>query len=442
MTRFLIAGSGSTCGKTTVVCALLSAYRARGLSIAAFKCGPDYIDPMFHRQVTGVPTYNLDAFFYEEDALCAHIARHGGTDISLIEGAMGYYDGLASTDRASSYDVAKKTKTPVVLVLNAKHTGNSLGAVIEGFKNHRSDSNIVGVIWNCLHEARYADMKAVAERAGVECYGYLPFDKENSIESRHLGLVTAGEIAGLKEKLDRLGTLAEKTIDLDGLLALAGTAAPLEKADTLFEDEPKVRVAVARDDAFCFLYTETLDALRGAGCELVYFSPLKDERLPEGVSGLYLCGGYPELYAEALSRNVTMLASIAEAIAQGMATIAECGGFMYLHKTLGEHTLVGAIDADTYKTERLQRFGYITLEAKADNLLVPAGGRILAHEFHYWDSTDAGAGFCAHKAGRGTVYDCAHASQSLYAGFPHLALTPQMAKRFVEKMEIYQRHNG
>lgn len=437
MNRLMIAGTGSSCGKTTVVCALLSAYKARGLSLAAFKCGPDYIDPMFHREIAGVSSYNLDPFFCDGDELRRHLGRHGGGDLSILEAAMGYYDGIACTERASSYEVARETETPVVLVINARHTGNSLGAVLEGFTRHRPDSHIYGVVWNCLSAARRVDMARVAEEAGVRAYGYLPFNARNVIESRHLGLVTAAEVHNLRDKLACLGRIAQETLDLDGLLALSRGARTLRPPDPLEITPARVRVAVARDNAFCFLYSETLDALVAAGCEITFFSPLRDARLPDNIGALYLPGGYPELHAEELSQNTSMLSDIAGAVRAGLPTLAECGGFMYLHKHLDGHPMVGVIDSDAFKTDRLQRFGYITIKAKADNLLCVKDESILGHEFHYWDSVDPGDCFIAHKAGRDARYACVHASPTMFAGFPHVAFTDAMARRFAGKAKAY-----
>jgi len=287
-------------------------------------------------------------------------------------------------------------------------------------------------------------MARVAEEAGVRSYGFLPFDGQNVINSRHLGLVTAGEIEGLRGKLARLGELARETLDLDGILELGRTAPALEMSIACGAERklpPSAlstpRIAVARDAAFCFLYSETLDALERAGFEIVFFSPLKDANLPENIGALYLCGGYPELHAEELSRNASMLEDIASAVRAGLPTLAECGGFMYLHTRLDGHPMAGVIGADAFKTERLQRFGYVMLVAKADNLLCREGETLRGHEFHYWDSGDPGNSFIAQKPGRNTEYKCVHASQAMYAGFPHIAFTDAMARRFAEKAAAY-----
>jgi cobyrinic acid a,c-diamide synthase len=445
MKRLLIAGTHSGCGKTTVTLALLAAFRARGLALASFKCGPDYIDPMFHRRVLGVPSHNLDPFFCEPAMLKRLFAANAGGDLSVIEGVMGYYDGIGPEGAASSYHVAAAVEAPAILVVNARGMSTSAGAVLQGFSRFRENSRIRGVVFNHLPEAMYPMMRKIAEEAGIVPFGFLPPRPDLSIESRHLGLVTAEEIGDLGEKTRSLGTLAEAHLELDGLLELAA-AAPAMEAEPLPKrtGTPRVRIAVARDKAFCFLYQENLELLEALGCELVWFSPLADEAPPEHVGGLYLCGGYPELYATALSKNASMLSTVKKLVESGLPTIAECGGFMVLQQALDGIPMAGVLPGTSYKTGRLQRFGYITLEAERDNLLCARGESIRAHEFHYFDSTDCGGGYTAVKASRPARYPCVHATDSLYAGFPHLYFpaNPRFAESFVRKAISYaERHH-
>lgn len=449
MKRLLISATGSNCGKTTVSCALLSAFKARGCACTAFKCGPDYIDPMFHRAVTGVAAYNLDPFFLDEKGLVRHLTRRAG-DLSLIEGAMGYYDGIAATDRASAYTVARATQTPVVLVVRAGGMGASLAAVLAGFKQHRPDSRIEGVIFNDVAGSRYADLQALAAEAGLAAYGYLPHKAGWELPARQLGLLTPAEIADVADRLQSLGDQAAESLDLDGLLALAATApdlalpAPepesaLPAPDQEVTGAGQLRLAIARDAAFSFYYQENLELFRELGCDLVFFSPLTDESLPAGVAGLYLGGGYPELFARQLSDNSCMRRSVFAAVQAGLPTIAEGGGFMYLHEQMAGLPLCGVIPGGVFESKSLQRFGYISLQAREDNLLSGAGESIRAREFHYWQSENPGAGFTAKKAGRDLTYDTIHATAGLYAGFPQLYLpaNPDFAHSFVAKMRDY-----
>lgn len=438
--RLLITGVRSGSGKTTLSCAILAALKARSLNIAAFKCGPDYIDPMFHRSAMGVSSYNLDPFFMDVPRLRAHLARHGGKDFSLIEGAMGYYDGIAFSEEASAYTVAAGTETPVVLVLDG--IGNSACALVEGFINHRPDSMIQGVIFNNANERLYQGLRGAVEKAGIPSYGFLPRRREYGIESRHLGLMTTAEIPGLPEKLSLLGQQAEQTLDLDGLLALSGTAPDLPWEGIGARENaavPSIKLGVARDEAFCFHYAENLELFEELGCELVFFSPIRDKQLPPGLAGLYLAGGYPEVYSEKLSENRTMREAVRQAIAAGIPTIAECGGFLYLHETLDGLPMAGVIAAPAFRTGTLQRFGYITLKAQKDNVLCRRGDAIKAHEFHYWESGAAGEDWIAAKAGRPLEYPCAYSTQDMYAGFPHLYLygNPGFARNFTQRMRVY-----
>ena len=444
--RIAFAGSGSGCGKTTLCCALLAALGKRGLRPGAFKCGPDYIDPMFHRHIVG-NSANLDPFFFSESTMSCLLAKHGaGREISVIEGVMGYYDGLGLSDACSTYSVAAATCSPVVLILNAKGAAASLLAALEGFVHFRADSGVRGVIFNNCSPMLYPVLaRAVGERFGdrVLSLGCLPPMPDCALESRHLGLVTAGEVEGLDQKLDMLAEAAERYLDLDGLLALARSAPPVSFTPLeLPQRRETVRVAVARDRAFCFYYEDSLDVLREMGAELVDFSPLKDSALPEGIDGLYLGGGYPELYAEQLAENASMLASVKSALEHGRPCIAECGGFMYLTEKIAGHPMVGFLKGDCADAGRLTRFGYVTLTAKRDNLLCRAGESIPAHEFHRWDCTEPGDAFTAAKPA-GRRWDCAAATEKLYAGFPHFHFlaNPKFAENYYNVcLERKRRH--
>lgn len=442
--RIMIAGTRSGCGKTTVTCAVLQALINRKMNVTAFKCGPDYIDPMFHSRVIGAKSRNLDGWLCGSGTVNYLLHKNAG-EISVIEGVMGYYDGGA----ASSHTTAINTETPAVIVIDCKGMSESLGAVMKGFLTYKSPNNIAGFIFNRLPQ----DLKEAAEKLcasmNTAYFGYIPYNDEYSIKSRHLGLVTADEIADLKKKTQLLAEAAEKHLRLDDIIKCASSAKPISFTApniTRITKNP-VRIAVSYDSAFCFYYEDNFDLLRELGCEIVKFSPLADNAVPDGICGLILGGGYPELYAEQLSANKAMLRDIREKINTGLPTIAECGGFMYLCKTLEgadkkRYNTVGVIGADAYQTDKLQRFGYITLTAKNDNLLCKKGGSIRSREFHYWDADDCGRGFNASKM-RGGEYECVHASPTLYAGFPHLHFWAniEFARSFVRKCEEYNAAN-
>lgn len=435
--RIVLAGTNSGCGKTTVTCALLQALVNRGLKVGAFKCGPDYIDPMFHSRIIGAKSANLDSFFFTENTLKYLLAKNGqDRDVSIIEGVMGFYDGLnLDTARASTYEVSQITESPVILVVGAKGASMSVLATIHGFLDLMPENRIVGVILNQCTAMTYKILKdAILSRFGgrVKPLGFLPSLPQCSLESRHLGLVTAAEVEDLKEKMAVLAENAEKSLDIDGILSLAEEAPMLcceEVRLPSFGDS--VRIAVAKDKAFCFYYADSLSALTEMGAQLVPFSPLENAELPENIQGLYLGGGYPELYAGQLSENKSMLGSIRTALEKGLPCIAECGGFMYLTQAIGDSETVGFFPGKCFDTGKLVRFGYIHLIAQKDNLLCKVGEQIPAHEFHHWDCENPGTDFRAEKES-GRAWQAAIATDRLYAGYPHFHFyaNPRFAENF------------
>ena len=420
--RLVLAGTNSGCGKTTVACAILQAFVNRGLKPAACKCGPDYIDPMFHSRIIGAKASNLDSFFFSDNTLRTLLVENSrGCGVSVIEGVMGYYDGLGLTStRASTFELAQKTQSPAVLIVNARGAALSVLASIEGFLRFQPESGIRGVILNGCTAMSYAALSRELEtRFGIAACGYLPALPSCTLESRHLGLVTAQEVDHLKEKMQRLAQQAEQTLALDRLLQLANEAPALcFEPLSLPEAGTPVRIGVARDRAFCFYYEDSLALLSSLGAELVPFSPLEDPVLPEGLHGLYLGGGYPELSAAQLSENASMRESVRAAVQKGVPCIAECGGFMYLLDAIGDHPMAGALPGRSFDAGKLTRFGYLTLTAQRDNLLCRAGESIAAHEFHRWDADDPGKAFLAEKPS-GRRWPCVHATGTLYAGYPH-----------------------
>lgn len=441
--RIMLSAPASGGGKTVLTTGLLRALVARGMRPAAFKCGPDYIDPMFHREVMGVPGRNLDLFFTAPDVVRGLLCRGAGeSDIAVMEGVMGYYDGVGAGTQASSWHLATETRTPAVLIVRPKGAFLSLAAMVEGFRRFREDSMIRGVILNRCGDAFFRKLRPMLEgEAGVRVFGHLPDLPEASFESRHLGLVTPDAVGEHRERIRSLADHMEKSVDISGLIALAESAPDLSAPlpDIAAVTGTPVRIAVAKDAAFCFYYQENLELLRSLGAELVFFSPLADSRLPEGIGGLYLGGGYPEVRADDLAANASMRSDIREAVISGLPTIAECGGFLYLQTELEDaagrkHPMAGVFEGTGYNTGRLGRFGYIRLRARRDNLLCRAGEEIPAHEFHYWDSANTGDACTARKASGEYSWDCVIANETVFAGFPHLYFwgAPATARRFVE----------
>ena len=452
--RFLLSAGASGSGKTMITCGILAALKKRGKRVSSFKCGPDYIDPMFHSRVLKAKSRNLDTFFTDRETTRYLFAQGAeGTDISVMEGVMGYYDGLGGiSTKASASDLADVTDTPVVLIVNTKGMSLSVAAYIKGFLEYEAHPHIKGVIFNQMSPMLYPRMKKVVEeQLNVRVYGYVPVLKDLTLDSRPLGLVLPEEVEDLEKKFSLLADTLEQTLDLDGLISLAEEAPEIEnqcpenienylKSQEAQEIRGKKPViAVAKDEAFCFIYEDNLKLLRELGAELVPFSPLHDKKLPEGTKGLLLYGGYPELYAKELEENAPMRQEIQDALNQGMPCLAECGGFMYLHETMEDlkgnaYQGTGNISGRAFYTGKLTRFGYVELSARKEGVLGAGKTPIRAHEFHYFDSTSCGGDFVAKKPGSSRNWNCIHGTGKSLWGFPHLYYhaCPQVAEGFLK----------
>lgn len=447
MIQFLLAAPRSGSGKTTMTCALLMALKRRGHAPCAFKSGPDYIDPMFHRAVLGVESRSLDLFFSAPETVRTLYARGAaGHGAAVCEGAMGFYDGLGGvSDRASAWHLADTLNLPVLLVVEPKGQSLTLAAELKGLVNFRTPSHIAGILLNnCTTRMHALLAPMLEEETGLPVLGFLPKLPEAVIGSRHLGLYTAAEVENLQQKLALLADAVEEHIDWPRLLALCEKEPPALPVQP--ETPPaRVRIAVAQDEAFCFTYAETLEAFRDAGAEVVFFSPLRDTALPENIGGLYLPGGYPELHARELSKNTSLLREIKQKIESGLPTAAECGGFLYLGQSLTDAEgqswpMAGVLPGEAKDAGRLVRFGYAALSADSDSLLFRAGESFPIHEFHHWDSTANGTALAAKKPVGGAEWRCGFVNEHFYAGFPHLywAGTP-LPQRFAAAAENYRR---
>ena len=430
--RVMFAAMRSGSGKTTVTCGVLAALKKQNIKVQAYKCGPDYIDPMFHRTVLGIDTGNLDTFFAGADAIGHILVRDlRDAEMCVMEGVMGYYDGVGgTTTMASSYELSKVTKTPVVLIVDAKGASVTLAATIRGIMEYKKDSRIAGVILNRVSPMFYSRLKQVIEtECGIPVLGYLPEDASFAVPSRHLGLLQPDEMQKQRDWVETVAEAVMKTIDINGIFEIAAQAEMLQiqkpadvRQDCKFPSG--YRIGVARDAAFSFYYRENLRMLEDMGAELVYFSPLADAHVPK-VDALIFGGGYPELYAKQLYENRSMRASVWRALESGMPCHAECGGFLYLGKSLADaegnvYEMVGFLDGAGFRTERLQRFGYVELAPQEEDAF--AVKTILrGHEFHYWDSTDCGDACLAWKPlSKQKTYPCMVKKKGTFAGFPHL----------------------
>ena len=442
--RIMIAATKSGSGKTTITCGILRALTNSGLSLCSYKCGPDYIDPMFHRKVLGISSGNLDTFFTEEETTKKLFAENFSGDMAVIEGVMGLYDGIGGVEaQGSSYDLARVLQSPIILVIDAKGAGRSVLAMLKGFLEYDKYKLIKGVILNRTSIAFGKTLGELIEKElGVKYLGAIPDMKNQELSSRHLGLVMPQEIPELQDKLEELAEIISETLNLEELKNIANASDELD----IIKEEKGVKnvntnlaLAVARDEAFCFYYRENLKMLQEDGVQLIEFSPLKDTHLPEGINGILLGGGYPENYLEQLSANESMKRDIKAAYDDGMPILAECGGFMYLSETITDekgisHEMVGAVKSNIEWKGKLVRFGYITVDT----------GELLmkGHEFHYFDSDNNGEDCVATKPFGGKNWSCIHKKAGSYIGFPHLYYpsNPDFVKNFVEVMKQYGRH--
>ena len=400
---FLIAAPQSGSGKTTVSLAIMTAFKRRGLTVAPFKCGPDFIDPGYHRAVTGRPSINLDGWMCGEqfvrETFLSGLTSRTGPAIAVIEGVMGLFDGIGASSReGSSAQIAAITGAPVVLVVNARGMAASAAALVKGFADFDPEVRVAGVIFNNVgsdHHAALLREALAAHCPDVFCFGSIPRDESLAIPSRHLGLVTAEDNPLSDRFIGKLADMAERCLDLDRLSGLGFDSAQpadgtlLVDNDRLVSGVEPVRIAVARDAAFCFMYEDNLRLLREAGAELAFFSPLGDAELPADISGIYLPGGYPELYARELCENSSMKASIRAAVVVDMAVYAECGGFVYLTEGLDPSEdqpaaeFAGVFPVRCLMLPRRKALGYREVKL-TENVVIGAVGTVVrGHEFHY-----------------------------------------------------------
>lgn len=453
----MITAASSGSGKTMITCGLLELFKRKGLNPLACKCGPDYIDGLFHKQVLELEGMNLDSYFEAPEELRDKYSCLSKGHLPVVEGVMGYFDGLGgSTTRASSWEVAHILDLPAVLVVDARGASVSLAALIKGFLEFERPmgSQIKAVIFNRMSPMLYPRIRELVEReTGIRAAGFVPELDFLKVGSRHLGLVLPEEIAGLREQMNRLGKCLEETIDWEFLEELG---AEKEERDALEEENTEAsctaafsfRLGIAMDEAFCFYYQDNLRLLERLGGELVYFSPIHDRSLPEQLDGLILGGGYPELYCEALSLNESMREAVKKAAEGGLPVLGECGGYLYLLEELEAEDgriwpMTGVLKGKGYKKGKNSRFGYIGVEAEKDSLYLNPGEQIRGHEFHYWDCEVLEEEWVmrAKKPVGNRSWPCMRIKNQVMAGFPHLFYPscPAFAARFAKACVRYKR---
>jgi cobyrinic acid a,c-diamide synthase len=445
--RLVITGTHSGVGKTSVVLAILGALRQCGIHVQGFKVGPDFIDPMYHREVTGAPSYNLDSWLMGQEGVRQAFVREAPSDgVSIVEGVMGMFDGRATGPEGSTGEVAANLQAPVLLVIDVGGMSRSAAALVQGYARFDPDVQVAGVVLNRIGGARHYQLvkAAIEEQAGVPVWGYLSFDDALVLPERHLGLVPVEEDPAFQRVCTMLGEAAARTIALDAVLTAARTAPPLttSKSDGKPPQSARVRLGVARDAAFNFYYEANLQWLRHWGAEIVDFSPMADADLPAGVDALYFGGGFPEVFAKPLAENHSLLTALHRAHEAGMPIYAECGGLMYLVEAIQDqagrrYPMAGLLPGICRLTDRLQSFGYKEVRSLRDSLLGPAGWQTRGHEFHYslWEGRPGAASLYRTRSSHGDEREEGYSVGQLTASYVHLHFDacPQVPQALIDQ---------
>ena len=452
--RLVIAATQSGAGKTTIVTGLLAALRQRGLNVQSFKAGPDYIDPGYHALASGQPAHNLDSWLTPKEILPEILAAEAeSADVAIVEGVMGLYDG-GRQGISSTAEIAKIIKAPVLLVIDAKSMGASAAAIAKGFRDYDPSVKLAGVILNRLgsdtHEAMIREAMAGFD---MPVYGALRRNDGLRMPERHLGLVPVEENKE-RELIGRMGEAVAGQLDLDKLLALARGAEPLAIGESSLSGAGaySCRIGVAKDEAFSFYYPASLKVLAKLGAEIVPFSPLHDEKLP-AVDGLFIGGGFPEMFAGQLAANAAMRQAIGQAAQNDMPILAECGGYMYLMDSLQDfagvsHPMAGVFAGQAVMTEKLQMVGYVEAELQKDSLLGKAGTKLKGHEFHFSKEREPiqqdKAPFIFRKLRNNSEYPAGQQVKSVLGSYLHLhfAGCPDAAENFVRQCAAYKKKRG
>lgn len=446
MHRILISAPHSGSGKTTFTIGLIGALRRRGLKVAPFKVGPDYIDTAYHQRAAGAYASNLDAFLLPEESLRAAFARRArGADIAVAEGVMGLFDGIGATREASTASVAALLQMPVLLVVNGRGMAASAAALVNGFASHDPSVSIAGVVFNDVSESHYSILRgAVENEAGVKCLGYLPNSEDIAIKSRQLGILPEGEVMDAERRIGRMADLVGETVDVDAIVAIAAQAPPLAVPISASYKQRPCTLAVARDAAFNFYYEDSLDTLRAMGAELAFFSPLNDGGLPR-CGGVYIGGGFPEVFAKRLAENRALRDAIRGVSLAGMPVYGECGGYLYLSESIrvdGEDfAMCGALPVAAAMGDRLSgQFGYVRVALKADTPLGRAGSVYRAHEFHHSAMSGETEAYVAEKASGGRKWSGGTVSRNTFGAYAHVnfAGEPGLAENFLEACERFE----
>ena len=447
--RIIISATQSGAGKTTIVSGILAALKKRGLKVQSYKVGPDYIDGGFHSIASGRTSHNLDSWLVGEKKLAdIFFETFGDADVAVVEGVMGLFDG-GRGGISSTAEVAKILNAPVVLVIDCKSMGASAAAVALGFKNFDKDLNFAGVILNRVGSDSHKKMICdELKKLNIKCFGAIKRNAEFFLPERHLGLVPTAE-NNFVEVIEKISVAVEEQINLDELLELANSAEnfPAKKISDKKIFTPEIKIAVAKDEAFNFYYEESLRELEKLGAEIIFFSPLHDKVLPENISGLILGGGFPEIFAEQLEKNFTMRQSIKNFAEKKLPIFAECGGYMYLMKSITDFSgkifeMCGVIPNSAKMTDKLQMVGYVSATLTKNCIIGSVNDKIQAHEFHFSveeKNLSEEKIFYCEKLRTGQKYFAGWANENIFASYLHLHFVgcPSVAKNFVESCKKF-----
>ncbi len=416
--RIIISAFGSGSGKTSFTMGLIRLLLKKSIKLSSYKCGPDYIDTMFHSKALNMPCKNLDLFLSDGNTLKNILSE--SQEYAVIEGVMGYYDGTAFQKDSSTHHISMETDTPVILVVNAKGQANTISALIYGILNY-SKNNIKGVVLNRVNKGSYLLYKKIIEEEhNIKVFGYIPELKDCTLESRHLGLVTALEMEHIDNIINKIADTLSETIDVDSILEEAEKASDLEYEEISIEKAGSCRIGIAYDKAFCFHYEDNINVLKKLGAEIVYFSPLHDKKIPDNLQGLIFYGGYPELYLKELSENKEFILSLKKYYNSKIPLMAECGGYMYICESINNINTVGLIKGKSIMDNKLHNFGYVYMETKIDSILGKRGTVIPAHEFHYSYMEQESECCYMQKPKSKRGWSGVYLSDHVYAGYPHL----------------------
>lgn len=449
MKSIIIAGTNSGVGKTTITIGLIALLKKKGLKVQPFKVGPDFIDAGYHTMIAGRPSRNLDAWMMPEDYVKKSFYKNSkDADFAVIEGVMGLFDGLDEKGlEGSTAQIAKILNVPVILIIDAKAMAGSAGAVVYGFENYNKDVRITGVIFNNVGSGNHYRMlkEAVEHRCKAKVLGYLPKEKSIVIPSRHLGLVTAEDMPLSNEFIERLVDVVEGNIYVEGIVSLANESNPPIFPFTKggLSKKKRITLAVAYDKAFNFYYHDNLDILKDCGVDLKFFSPLNDKNLPSDIDGIYIGGGYPEIYAKELEANASLKGQIKKLAEDGMFIYAECGGLMYLTEGIIDlegrvHEMVGIFPAKARMLNKRKSLGYVSVETIDDTILAQRGSKIRGHEFHYSEIEMPDAikrAYKVTKASTGDEWFEGYCYKNVVASYVHLhfASNMKLAKNILKK---------